>query len=157
MTAATVQQPFNLGRPDTFKSLEVPLAADAIVIIGTWAGFVGGQLVPPETAGAENFVMVIGSDDADTDGVIDNTGGADGAITVQVEWQQLKHVWRVKNDDTNPVTAAELYNSGTIFWLDNQTVTADDADGTLPDAGIGYAALTPIDGFSSLDAIWLEV
>lgn len=49
---------------------------------------------------------------------VDNTGGADGAVTVTVK----RGTFKFENDATNPVTAAHIKKD--CYFIDDQTVTS---------------------------------
>jgi hypothetical protein len=74
-------------------------------------------------------------------GEADNTGGADGAITVFV--RRGTHAWA--NDGGDPVVAADLY--ATVYMTDNQTVCHTAAGKSAVGKFLGF---DPADGVSCL-------
>ena len=60
---------------------------------------------------------------------VDNSGGADGAVTVNVR----KGIFRFENEATDQVTSADI--GGNCYIVDDQTVAKTDGTGTRSVAG----------------------
>ncbi len=60
---------------------------------------------------------------------VDNTNGADGAVTVRIS----KGIFKFANDATDPVSDADIGN--TCYIVDDQTVAKTDGTGTRSPAG----------------------
>ena len=60
---------------------------------------------------------------------VDNSGGADGAVTVNVR----KGIFRFENHPSDQVTAADIGNN--CYMVDDQTVAKTDGTGTRSVAG----------------------
>lgn len=85
--------------------------AAMMVTVGPNAGYV-------EPANTTDQGVVIGMFAED----YDNTGGANGAMSVNVEYPRERQLQGFDNDTTNPVNAT--MREGACFFLDDHTVTA---------------------------------
>lgn len=113
-----------------------PLAAAAKLFTGALAVLDGGYLKPGTTALGLKAVGVAEFD-------VDNTDGADGAVSVNVRrWG----TFRFANAAADPVARSHI--GGLAYIVDDQTVAATDGAGTRSAAG------TIVD----LDAqgVWIE-
>lgn len=117
MAAATADRNTQRREGDLFS---YPVAADAVipagVIVGLNAGGFAGSAV-------EASVGVLGRSEE----AVNNTGGANGAINIEVR----KGRFLFENDTVAPVTQAHVGQQAAL--LDNQTVAAPGGDG--PNAG----------------------
>lgn len=92
--------------------LVVPVKANAKLYGGGMAAAdANGFAVPGAKAAALTYLGRVES-------AVDNTGGADGAVTVLVK----RSVFKFENDATNPVTAAHIKKD--CYFIDDQTVTS---------------------------------
>lgn len=105
---------------DVFKKLQMPVAANFKALKG----------VPAAVAlsGASEGCVTEGTNDPDLLAIgrfgetKDNTGGAAGAITVEVVFPRTVEVNRLLNDTVSPVTAADVGKQ--VYWKDNNTATS---------------------------------
>ena len=118
-----------IARPTrTIRTLSVKVAADAVIYKGAKCGFKGGYLYPwgegglshPCTAMMPEGKPVVGN-------VIDNTGGADGAVSIPVDFGKEKFLEFFDNDETHPVVQATV--GGTCYGVDDHTVSSNSGDG----------------------------
>lgn len=93
------------------KTLVLPVKAGTKVYDGSLVALdATGYAVPGDTA-----VGLIAAGRAEE--FVDNTGGADGALTVKVR----RGVFKFDNDETDPVTAQDIMKD--CYILDDETVT----------------------------------
>lgn len=121
--AATTQDrntPFKEG-----ELIVVPVAATAKILAGTIvAASAAGFAVPGATA---TTLAYLGMADAN----VDNSAGADGAVSVPV---RRGKAFKWANDGGDPVTQASLGRA--CFIVDNQTVAKTNGANTRSQAGI---------------------
>jgi hypothetical protein len=93
------------------KTLVLPVKANTKIYEGSFVVLDGtGNAAPGSTA---DTLLAAGR----AEEFVDNTGGADGAVTVKVR----RGVFKWNNDVTNPVTAQDLMKD--CYILDDETVT----------------------------------
>ncbi|MCF8491365.1 MAG: hypothetical protein K9H18_19540 [Rhodospirillum sp.] len=100
-----------------------PVAANAVIHGGALVCLSAtGQLVPGSTA---TTLTAVGRAEES----VDNTGGADGALTCEVK----RGAFGWDNSGTDPVAAAQV--GKTVYIVDDHTVAATDGAGTRSAAG----------------------
>jgi len=80
-------------------------------------------------------------------GVVDNTGGADGALLVEVQYLNPFYVMLFANDTGSPVVVADRGNL--CYVLDDQTVTHTTNSGANLAAGTVYDVTT--------EGVWVKI
>lgn len=84
---------------------------------GAYVAIVGGYWVNvTSTTGLEGRVAKCIKD-------VDNTGGANGALRIEVQLLGNRNLELVANDTGSPIVLADLGDE--FYWLDNQTATSD--------------------------------
>lgn len=138
-----------LGAGGVPVNTSYPVAADAIIYPGALvAKNTAGYLVP---ASADNTLLCVGTCDPAAGLVIDNTGGANGALNAPV----IQGVARYTNG--NSMTLAAV--GGLVYAVDDESVSTSSAGSTRPIAGTVYLVDTngvwvyvglaaPVDGTS---------
>jgi hypothetical protein len=148
MTAIATQR--MTGLKHTLRTLTADVAADEIIRKGALCGFKDGYLYAWDAVEglAHPCIAILGTGETE----VDNTGGADGDLTADVEFLVEKTLYPFGNDETAPITQAHI--GGTAYGLDNQTVTAD-PDGASP---VGTPWLISTGGGTSLRAgVYVEL
>lgn len=122
MTATTT--PINTEYRDGIL-IPVPLAAAAIVLMGTFAvvGADGYAVASANVGAADQICLGIWESDAENPDV---AGAVHGVV------RRNKH-FLVTNSSTDPVTQAEIGQA--VYVADNQTISKTDNAGVLPIAG----------------------
>lgn len=93
------------------KTLILPVKANTKIFDGSLVALdATGYAVPGTTA---DTLIAAGRAEV----FVDNTGGADGAVSVKVR----RGVFKFDNDDTDPVTAQDIKKD--CYILDDETVT----------------------------------
>ncbi len=93
------------------KTLILPVKANTKIFDGSLVALdATGYAVPGATA---DTLIAAGRAEV----FVDNTGGADGAVSVKVR----RGVFKFDNDDTDPVTAQDIKKD--CYILDDETVT----------------------------------
>ena len=93
------------------------IGANQKIPAGAFVAIVGGYWVNvTSTTGLEGRVAKCLKD-------VDNTGGADGALEIEIQLLGERHLEVVVNDTVAPVTQTDLGSE--FYWLDNQTITMD--------------------------------
>lgn len=114
--------------------------------VGAGVKIFGGALVGVNAAGfavpasADATLVTVGRSDQH----VDNTGGADGAATVNVVRGKLI---KLANSSADPVTQASV--GRTCYVVDDQTVAAGHATNTRPAAGKVFGI--------EADGVWVAV
>lgn len=104
--------------------ISVPVAAGAKIFAGALVvANATGYAAPGSTALNLTYL-------GRAEGFVDNTGGADGAVSVNV--RRLK-AFKFANSGTDAVTQADL--GKTCYIVDDETVSATDGAGTQSAAG----------------------
>lgn len=127
-------------RNTAFKGMdmvEVPLKANAVIEAGKIVAVGADGFGVPAADAAGLKVTGIGQE------AVDNTGGADGAVSVRV---LRKRIFHLLNDGTNAVAQANRF--GNVYVKDAQTVSSNGGTNNI-------VAGTCID----LDAqgVWVEI
>lgn len=119
-----------------------PLAANAKVYRGALAvAFLSGASSGYFTQGQAGDIVAVGRYTED----VDNTGGADGALSAEIEFFTDRWVFLLKNDTVSAVVVADRESA--CFVLDDQTVThAANGNGV---AGVVYDVTS--------DGVWVEI
>jgi hypothetical protein len=115
----------------------VPVAADAVIYAGALVVANATGYAAPGSA-ATTLTYLGRAEEA-----VDNTGGADGAVTVQV---RRGKAFKWANSGSDAVTQAEL--GKTCYIEDDETVAKTDGTGTLSAAGTVVAV--------DSDGVWVE-
>jgi hypothetical protein len=76
---------------------------------------------------------------------VDNTGGADGALTAEIHFFEERHLFLLANDAGTPVAVAD--REGLCYVFDDQTVTQ--AAGATTEAGVVYDVTT--------EGVWVAI
>ena len=128
MTAATeARNTVQFGTGPFPVTLNFPVAEDAVIYEGTLVAInADGYAVP---ASADSTLTVVGVA-ATSYGTVDNTGGADGDLTVNV----FQGVFWLANG--NSLTLANV--GDTVYVVDDQTVSGSSSGGARPIAGSVY-------------------
>jgi hypothetical protein len=117
MTALTAAATLYHERPR--KTFRLQVAADVKIWKGARCAMLGQYLQPlDETEGLAHPCLAIET--------ADNTGGAAGDVSCDVEFAEEKTLVRYKNDTVSPVTAADI--GGSCYGLDDSGLVS--ADGT---------------------------
>ena len=117
MSALTAQRYTGLWLP--MKTLSAKVAADVKIFKGANCGFLGGYLYPWDAVvGLAHPCIAIPNRGTS----VDNTGGADGALSCDVEFPEEKILYPFGNDVSTPIAQAHI--GGIAYGLDDQTVTA---------------------------------
>lgn len=115
----------------------VPVAADAVIYAGALVvANATGYAAPGSTATTLTYL-------GRAEEAVDNTGGADGAVTVQV---RRGKAFKWGNSGADAVTQAEL--GKTCYIVDDETVAKTDGTGTRSAAGTVVAV--------DSDGVWVE-
>lgn len=115
----------------------VPVAADAVIYAGALVvANATGYAAPGSTATTLTYL-------GRAEEAVDNTGGADGAVTVQV---RRGKAFKWANSGSDAVTQAEL--GKTCYIEDDETVAKTDGTGTRSAAGTVVAV--------DSDGVWVE-
>lgn len=115
----------------------VPVAADAVIHAGALVAANATGYAAPGSA-ATTLTYLGRAEEA-----VDNTGGADGAVSVLV---RRKKAFKWANSGSDAVTQAEL--GKTCYIEDDETVAKTDGVGTLSAAGTVVAV--------DSDGVWVE-
>lgn len=86
---------------------------------------------------------------------VDNTGGSNGALSIDVQMIGERHLELIANDTVAPVTQTNLGDD--VFWLDNQTISLDDDGGARSLAGKAWAFYQHSFGAVDTTRVWVEV
>jgi hypothetical protein len=86
---------------------------------------------------------------------VDNTGGANGALAIDVQMLGERNLELVFNDGAAPFVQTNLGDDG--FWLDNQTVSLSDGGAARSTAGKVWAFYSYSFGDTDTTRMWLEV
>ncbi len=86
---------------------------------------------------------------------VDNTGGANGALSIEVQILGGKYLELIANDTVAPVAAANL--GDTVYWLDNATISLDDDSGARSEAGPAWGFYQDSFGSADTTKVWVEV
>lgn len=105
------------------KTVSDPVAANAKIFTGALVVLVGGFLKPGTVATGLKARGIAAAD-------ADNTGGADGAIRVDVE---RKGAFPFVNHGADPIDRTHI--GGNAYIVDDQTVAATDGTGARSVAG----------------------
>lgn len=93
------------------------VGANQKIPANAWVAIVGGYWVNiTSTTGLEGRVAKCLKD-------VDNTGGANGAASIDVQLPGGRELVLIANDTTSPITLTDL--GGDAYWLDNATITVD--------------------------------
>lgn len=118
MTALANQRVTGMNMP--MRTLAAKVAADAVIWKGALCGFKGGYLYQWDAAtGLTHPCIAIPNRGTS----VDNTGGADGDLSCDVDFIETKLLYPFGNDTVAPVVQAQI--GGTAYGLDDQTVTSD--------------------------------
>ena len=118
----------------------VPVAATTKILQGTLVCRNAAGNAVPGSDTASLVVLGIAAEE------VDNTAGAAGDVTVQVE---RKKAFYLQNDPTNPVTIASIGTAGAAVIKDNQTVCV--AAGATNDIPVGKPLEVDANG------VWVEI
>jgi hypothetical protein len=132
------------------RTLRAAVAADQIIKKGALCGFLGGYLYAWDAIEGLAHPCLAILTTLQTE--VDNTGGADGDETADVDFEVEKTLYPFANDDEAPLTQAHI--GGTAYGLDDQTVTAD-GDGN---SAVGTPWIISTGGGTSLRAgVYVEL
>jgi hypothetical protein len=125
------------------------VGANQKIPAGAWCAIVGGYWVNVTAAtGLEGRVAKCLKD-------VDNTGGANGATSIDVQLPGNRNLELIANDDLAPVAATDLGSD--VFWLDNATVSLDDNGGTRSRAGRAWAFYQAAMSAADTTRVWVEL
>jgi hypothetical protein len=148
MTAISTQRMTGLQLP--MRTLKAEVAANQVIRKGALCGFLGGYLYVWDAIEGLAHPCIAILTTLQTE--VDNTGGADGDETADVDFLVEKMLYPFANDDGAPLTQAHI--GGTAYGLDNQTVTADGAGGSA----VGTPWIISTGGGTSLRAgVYIEL
>lgn len=118
MSALTAQR--MTGLQVKKRTITAKIAANQVIYKGANCGFKDGYLYAwASVAGLSHPCIAI----PNLVDVVDNTGGADGDLSVDVDFLEEKTLYPFANDTGGtPITQAHI--GGTAYGLDDQTVTA---------------------------------
>lgn len=118
----------NVAR-ETHSHLRVtlPVKANAVLYYGAAAVIDGGFLAPARTA---TGLVTAGVVDQDNNRPVDNTGGADGAISCSVR----KDIFGFRNSEDDDEITNEDHGK-LCYWVDDETVALTSATNTRSVAG----------------------
>lgn len=119
MTALAANR-LNTNGVAPFPTIFGLVAANAHIYQNALIACVGGYWEP--ATAAPDLQLAIAMEE------VDNTGGANGAKRIQVEFIEPKRLWLAKNDAGSPIVQAQIGGEGWV--LDDQTVGATGAIGT---------------------------
>lgn len=125
------------------------VGANQKIPAGAYIAIVGGYWVNvTATTGLEGRVAKCLKD-------VDNTGGANGALEIEVQILGGKNLELIANDTVAPVTATELGDD--VYWLDNATISLSDGGAARSKAGQAWGFYQS--SFSAVDTtrVWVEV
>lgn len=123
------------------------VGANQKIPAGAYIAIVGGYWVNvTSTTGLEGRVAKCLKD-------VDNTGGADGALSIEVQILGGKELHLLANTSGSPVATANLGDE--VYWLDNATVTLSNV-GTSK-AGRAWAFFKVSLGSLDTSRVWVEV
>lgn len=86
---------------------------------------------------------------------VDNTGGAAGALAIDIQMIGERNLELIFNDGAAPVTQTNLGDD--VFWLDNQTISLSDGGATRSKAGKAWAFYSHSFGDVDTTRVWVEV
>jgi hypothetical protein len=148
MTAIASQRMTGMMLPK--RTLRAAVAADQIIRKGALCGFLGGYLYAWDAIEGLAHPCIAILDTLQTE--VDNTGGADGDVTADVDFLVEKMLYPFANDTVAPLTQAHI--GGTAYGLDDQTVTADGTGGSA----VGTPWIISTGGGTSLRAgVYVEL
>lgn len=149
MTAATYPGQTKVTYARNRGTMYGLIGANQKIPAGAYVAIVGGYWVNvTATTGLEGRVAVCLKD-------VDNTGGANGALPIQVQMIGERHLELIFNDAVAPVTQTSLGDD--VFWLDNQTISLDDDGGARSKAGKAWAFYQHSFGTVDDTRVWVEV
>lgn len=125
------------------------VGANQKIPAGAYIAIVGGYWVNvTATTGLEGRVAKCLKD-------VDNTGGSNGALEIEVQILGGKNLELIANDGDAPVTLTDL--GSTVYWLDNATISIDDDSAARSEAGQAWGFYQS--SFSAVDTtkVWVEV
>lgn len=120
---------------------KIPANAYAAIVGGYWVNVTA-------TTGLEGRVARCLKD-------VDNTGGADGVLAIDIQMIGERNLELIFNDGAAPVTQTNLGDD--VFWLDNQTISLSDGGGTRSKAGKAWAFYSHSFGDVDTTRVWVEV
>jgi len=125
------------------------VGANQKIPAGAWVALVGGYWVNvTATTGLEGRIGRCLKD-------VDNTGGADGAASIDVQLPGGRELVLIANDTVAPVTLTDL--GGDVYWLDNATISVDDDGGARSRAGRAWAFYKAAFSTADQTRVWVEV
>jgi hypothetical protein len=132
------------------RTLRAKVGADQIIKKGANCGFLGGYLYAWDAIEGLAHPCIAILTTLQTE--VDNTGGADGDVTADVDFLVEKMLYPFANDTVAPLTQAHI--GGTAYGLDDQTVTADGTGGSA----VGTPWIISTGGGTSLRAgVYVEI
>lgn len=149
MTAIATQR--MTGLKYTTRTLTAAVAADQIIRKGALCGFLGGYLYAWDAIEGLSHPCIAILSVLQTE--VDNTGGADGDLTADIDFLVEKTLYPFGNDDGGtPIAQAHI--GGTAYGLDDQTVTAT----ATGNSAVGTPWIVSTGGSTSLRAgVYVEL
>lgn len=106
--------------PRTKKDFRLRVGADVKIWQGAQCAILNSYVVPvTETAGLAHYCVALET--------VDNTGGAAGDKSVDVEFAEIKTLVKYRNDEDAPVTADHI--GGSCYGVDDSGLVSSDDDG----------------------------
>ena len=147
MTAAAYPGEVNVTHSRYRGTLYGLVGANQKIPAGAYIAIVGGFWVNvTATTGLEGRVAKCLKD-------VDNTGGANGALSIEVQILGGKNLELITNDTVAPVTPTTLGDE--VFWKDNATISLDGTGRSSAGQAWGFYQ----ESFSAQDTtrVWVEV
>jgi hypothetical protein len=149
MTAAAYPGEVKVTHSRNRGTMRGLIGANQKIPAGAYIAIVGGYWVNvTATTGLEGRVARCLKD-------VDNTGGAAGALAIDVQMIGERHLELIANDTVAPVTQTDLGDD--VFWLDNATISLDDDSAARSLAGKAWAFYQHSFGDVDTTRVWVEV
>lgn len=148
MTALAASATIYHERPR--KTFRLPVAAAVTIYKGARCALIGGYLYPvDERIGLAHPCLSIES------GTVDNSTGAAGDLSCDVEFARVKELSVYRNDGTSPVTATQI--GGSCYFVDDSGIVSASNDGnTRSRAGTPWLIVPSDDAMGQRAGVYVE-